>query len=853
MGFYLKMVSTLNLNFELKILYHMKNRILLLVILALSALSVYAGQPTKVACIGNSITYGVGVANREKDSYPMMLSQMLGPDYEVRNFGVSAKTMIRRGKSYMSENAFQQALDYNPDVLLVKLGTNDTNPVVWKYKGDFINDMTELVNSFRKNNPSVRVYLCYPVTIYTDKMQPRERVLTAELIPMIDKAAKKLHAATIDLHTPTMGMADGFADALHPNEKGAKVIAETIYTALTGEKKTHVTQPFPGFKSSWKGYDRYDFKYKNRDVVVVVPEKALEGNPWIWRPAFFGAFANADEALLKKGFHVVYHNMTHEYGCPSSIKAGTDFYNSMVSLYGFSPKVALEGLSRGGYYALRWAAANPQKVASLYLDNPVCDIFSWPGKGRAKEWNEFTSLWGIENPAPESFNGNPIHNLRPLAENRVPILAVCGDSDKVVPFADNMKLLRDEYVRLGGPIRLIMKPGADHHPHGLENPEAIVDFVVSHTPEFKSHQKYVARGSLQNSLVRFEKEKKGRVVFFGGSITHMKGWRDMIKEQLQQRFPDAEFEFVEQGLPSAGTTPHAFRMAADVLSAGPVDLMFIEGVVNDYGNGFTPEQQVRGMEGVVRHALEANPYTDIVMLHFIHDKFIDMFAKGQVPDVIMNHDRVANHYLIPSINCAGEVSERINRGEFTWKEFGGIHPSWEGHKYYAAAINDLFDTMWNDSVRALNAHEIPQLLDKFSFVDGKYVDMKSVKVKNGWSFSDSWKPDDKAKTRPGFVNVPMLHSTVPGATFTVPFTGSAVGLFMACGPRSGVLEYKIDDAPFKEIDTNTAWSHNLYIPWLHLLAEELDDSVPHKLTLRLKSTGIPTQAVIRNIVVSGGK
>ncbi len=174
MGFYLKMVSTLNLNFELKILYHMKNRILLLVILALSALSVYAGQPTKVACIGNSITYGVGVANREKDSYPMMLSQMLGPDYEVRNFGVSAKTMIRRGKSYMSENAFQQALDYNPDVLLVKLGTNDTNPVVWKYKGDFINDMTELVNSFRKNNPSVRVYLCYPVTIYTDKMQPRE-------------------------------------------------------------------------------------------------------------------------------------------------------------------------------------------------------------------------------------------------------------------------------------------------------------------------------------------------------------------------------------------------------------------------------------------------------------------------------------------------------------------------------------------------------------------------------------------------------------------------------------------------------------------------------------------------------
>lgn len=100
---------------------------------------------------------------------------------------------------------------------------------------------------------------------------------------------------------------------------------------------------------------------------------------------------------MKEGFHVVYYNLTHEYGNPASIKAGTDFYNSMVSLYGFSPKVAMEGLSRGGYYALQWAVANPDKVASLYLDNPVCDIFSWPGKNREKEWCEFVSLWGLEN------------------------------------------------------------------------------------------------------------------------------------------------------------------------------------------------------------------------------------------------------------------------------------------------------------------------------------------------------------------------------------------------------------------------------------------------------------------------
>lgn len=216
-----------------------------------------------------------------------------------------------------------------------------------------------------------------------------------------------------------------------------------------------------------------------------------------------------------------------------------------------------------------------------------------PGKNREKEWCEFVSLWGLENPTPESFKGNPINRLEKLVEYRVPILAVCGDSDKTVPFNENMKVLRDEYVRLGGSVRLIVKPGADHHPHGLDNPESIVDFVMSHTPEFKSYQKYTIRGSLDNSLTKFEKDKKARVAFFGGSITHMKGWRDMIKEQLHQRFPDTEFDFVEQGLPSAGTTPHAFRMATDVLASGPVDLLFIEGVVRLW-KGFTPEEQVRG-------------------------------------------------------------------------------------------------------------------------------------------------------------------------------------------------------------------------------------------------------------------
>lgn len=82
------------------------------------------------------------------------------------------------------------------------------------------------------------------------------------------------------------------------------------------------------------------------------------------------------------------------------------------------------------------------------------------------------------------------------------------------------------------------------------------------------------------------------------------------------------------------------------------------------------------------------------MLHFIYDPFIPMIARRQMPDVILNHERVANHYLIPSINLCQEIGERMQNGEFTWDEFGGTHPKPFGHKFYAAAIGHLFDEMW---------------------------------------------------------------------------------------------------------------------------------------------------------------
>lgn len=611
-----------------------------------------------------------------------------------------------------------------------------------------------------------------------------------------------------------------------------------------------------GETAQWNGCDRHDFQFKDRDAIVVVPKHAAKGNPWIWRPAFFDAFPSVDKALLEKGFHVVYYDVTHLYGSPRAVALGTDFYREMVTRYGLSEKVTLEGFSRGGLFAFNWAARNPDKVACIYVDAPVCDVFCWPGRKNTALWNDLLSEWNLTDADMEHFKGNPIDNLAPIAAAAIPIISVCGDSDETVPYEKNMDIIRSRYLAAGGPVEVIVKKGCGHHPHSLENPEPVVNFILRQQPEYEKHLHYSIRGSLQNSLHTFEKERRARVAFMGGSITEMDGWRNLIEQQLQQRFPYTQFEWVEAGISSTGTTPGAFRLQQDVLSKGKIDLLFVEAAVNDDTNGFSALEQVRGMEGEIRRALTSNPEMDIIMLHFIYDPFIPMVARGQTPDVILNHERVANHYLIPSINLCQEIGERMQEGEFTWEDFGGTHPKPFGHTFYAAAIGHLLDDMWNglSPDTPIEAHPIPeQPLDAYSYFNGDFLPIEQAHLNKGWQIIPNWHPDDSAGKRKGFVDVPMLEAKRPGDKLTLNFKGKAIGIFCVNGPSAGILEYSIDGAPFKELDTFTEWSPNLYIPWVYMLETELEAS-SHRLVLRIskkkhrESRG--TECQIRNFVVN---
>ena len=191
----------------------------------------------RVACIGNSITFGAGIKNRSRDSYPSVLARMLGDNYWVKNFGVSARTMLNKGDHpYMNEPAYKNALAFNPNIVVIKLGTNDSKSFNWKYKADFMKDAQTMINAFKGLPSQPKIYLCYPSKAYLTGDGINDDIISKEIIPMIKKLAKKNDLSVIDLHTAMDGMPELFPDRIHPNEKGAQVMAKAVYQSISALK-----------------------------------------------------------------------------------------------------------------------------------------------------------------------------------------------------------------------------------------------------------------------------------------------------------------------------------------------------------------------------------------------------------------------------------------------------------------------------------------------------------------------------------------------------------------------------------------------------------------------------------------
>jgi lysophospholipase L1-like esterase/pimeloyl-ACP methyl ester carboxylesterase len=266
----------------------------------------------------------------------------------------------------------------------------------------------------------------------------------------------------------------------------AQAKAAHLDSEIRAFAKPRAGAPFPGTKSVWYGFDRYDFTVDGKPVLVVTPKIVAPGRPWVWHGEFFGHKPNPDVALLGRGFHVVYLSVPDMLGAPAAVAHWNAFYRDLTEEYRFAPKAALVGLSRGGLYCYNWAAANPNKVACLYGDAPVCDFKSWPGafgKGKRsdRDWQLVLEHYGFKSDEQaKAYPGNPVDNLGPLAAAKVPLLHVFGDADEVVPWDENTGVVAARYQKLGGSITLIRKPGVLHHPHGLEDSTPIVNFIWEH-------------------------------------------------------------------------------------------------------------------------------------------------------------------------------------------------------------------------------------------------------------------------------------------------------------------------------------------------------------------------------------
>lgn len=199
-------------------------------LILLSATS-FAQEKIRVACIGNSITEGAGI--EETSRYPAQLQKLLGDAYDVRNYGLGGRTLLKKGDfPYWQEEKYKEALGWNPDVVIIKLGTNDSKPQNWIYSEEFINNYREFIQSFKTLPGKRKIFLCTPIPVFKDEWGITESVVKEEVIPMVNKVAKKERVKVIDLYNPLVGKGDLAPDGVHPNAVGATLIAEEVYKII---------------------------------------------------------------------------------------------------------------------------------------------------------------------------------------------------------------------------------------------------------------------------------------------------------------------------------------------------------------------------------------------------------------------------------------------------------------------------------------------------------------------------------------------------------------------------------------------------------------------------------------------
>ena len=689
----------------------------ILIGLALSYSS-FAQNIVKVACIGNGVTFGIGVENREKNNFPQQLQYLLGENYKVTNFGVVNAPLLNTGNAgYVKTEAFKKSQAILPDIVFLELGLDEIKSMDTVLVSNITNTIESFVDSYLKLSSHPRVVILLPLPIFlNDSSLLNNSVIKNKIIPKIQKIAYEKNLEVLDLFSMFIDKQDLFLDKVHPSSLGGTLISKRLYelVKLDAEKRSPVFEKIKEQKviSSFYGYSCADFTFKNRNCKIVSPKTVTDGQPWVWRARFWGHEPQTDIALLERGFHIVYMDVAEMYGNEESVKLWNQFYDYMQNV-GMSKKVVLEGMSRGGIYAYNWALQNPNKVAAVYADAPVLDMKSWPGglgkgPGSKDDWNIFKNDFNLTEEQAKIFKNSPLDNAELIAKGGYPMLHVVGDADEVVPVDENTNPFEVRIKSAGGDITVIHKKGIGHHPHSLANPTPIVDFILKSTG-YKTKFSIIPTPSAEyrsaagwkegtdwwvqheeiNQLLKAE--KKLDIIFLGNSITQgIGGNRPSVtykagKPYFEKAFN--EFRWVVAGISGDRTQHILWRLQNGNYASSHPKLLVLTIGVNNF-NEDSGEETADGIKLILDWLKVNMPETKVLLIGplptGLHPNSSNRIKYDVVHTIIKNYASPQVSYLPLTqyfIKQDGELDTKYCSGD-------GIHLIEPGYELWAKLLKE---------------------------------------------------------------------------------------------------------------------------------------------------------------------
>ncbi len=239
----------------------------------------------------------------------------------------------------------------------------------------------------------------------------------------------------------------------------------------------------------WNGFRTEEFTFENKLARIVFPGEGKAIGRLAIKTMYWDAFAGAVEIdLLHQGFHLCFISSDHRWGAEQDLDRMARFIQFVTQKYSLQKRVVPIGMSCGGLMAIKLAAKYPEIISCLYLDAPVLNYLSCPAcLGDAKAEDVRIPMEELYNALPVdnisqliAYRDMPLDKLPVLLQYRIPVVLVAGLADRVVPYHENGQYLQQAYEKSDVDIEYHLKPGCDHHPHGLEDNERVIRFILTH-------------------------------------------------------------------------------------------------------------------------------------------------------------------------------------------------------------------------------------------------------------------------------------------------------------------------------------------------------------------------------------